>query len=95
MPIRTTYSSTCHLSKISDEVALNKEIVFITRRNAEAVALISASELARLIENSHLMRSPKNVQRLLAALKRALSRTENSSSVEDLKKEFGLGEKET
>ncbi len=96
MPVYTSYSKArANLAKLCDEVALNKEIVLITRRNAEDVALISASELASLIETTHLMRSPKNVQRLLAALNRALSRTENPSPVEDLKKEFGLGEKET
>ena len=96
MPVYTSYSKArANLAKLCDEAALNKEIVLITRRDGEDVALISASELASLIETTHLMRSPKNVQRLLAALNRALSRTENPSSVEDLKKEFGLDEKET
>ena len=96
MPLHTTYSKArANLAKLCDEVALNKEIVLITRRNAEDVALISASELASLIETTPLMRSPKNAQRLLTALNRALSRTEKPTSVEDLKKEFGLGEKES
>ncbi|MGE5352949.1 MAG: type II toxin-antitoxin system Phd/YefM family antitoxin [Acidobacteriota bacterium] len=47
------------------------EVVIITRRNAEPVALISASELSVLIETAHLLHSPKNAARLFSALERA------------------------
>ena len=94
MAIHTTYSKArANLAKLCNEVALNKEIVLINRRNAEDVALISASELSSLIETTHLLRSPKNARRLLTALNRAIARTEKPGSVEDLRNEFGLGKK--
>ena len=94
MAIHTSYSKArANLAKLCNEVALNKEIVLINRRNAEDVALISASELSSLIETTHLLRSPKNAIRLLTALNRAISRTEKPSLVDDLRKEFGLDKK--
>jgi len=94
MAIHTTYSKArANLAQLCNEVVLNKEIVLINRRNAEDVALISASELSSLIETTHLLRSPKNTKRLLDALNRALSRTEKPTLVEDLKREYGLDKK--
>lgn len=94
MAIHTSYSKArANLAKLLNEVSLNKEIVLINRRNAEDVALISASELSSLIETTHLLRSPKNAKRLLTALNRAVSRTQKPSSVDDLRKEFGLDKK--
>lgn len=96
MAIHTSYSKArANLAKLCNEVALNNEIVLINRRNAEDVALISASELSSLVETTHLLRSPKNAKRLLTALNRALSRTEKSSTVNDLRKELGLDKKAT
>jgi antitoxin YefM len=70
-------------------VAEDKEIVLINRRNAEDVALISASELSSLLESAHLLRSPRNAQRLLSALQRALDGDEKPKSIDELKKEIG------
>ena len=96
MAIHTSYSKArANLAQLCNEVALNKEIVIIKRRNAEDVALISASELSSLVETTHLLRSPKNARRLLTALNRAISRTEEPSTVDDLRKEFGLDKKAT
>ncbi len=95
MAIHTSYSKArANLAKLCDEVALNNEIVLINRRNADDVALISASELSSLLETTHLLRSPKNARRLLTALNRAMSRTEKPGSAEDLRREFGLDKKE-
>ncbi len=92
MAIHTTYSKArANLASLCNQVAENKEIALINRRNAEDVALISASELSGLLETAHLLRSPRNAQRLLTALNRALSRTETTQSVEELKRELGLG----
>ena len=93
MAIHTTYSKARdNLANLCNQAAENKEIVLITRRNAEDVALIAASELSSLLETAHLLRSPKNAQRLLTALNRALSRTEIPQSIEKLKQEIGLDE---
>jgi antitoxin YefM len=91
MPIQTTYSNAReHFASLWDEVINNREMVIIKRRGTEDVALISASELAGLLETSHLMRSPKNAKRLLAASERAMKKEGNPQSIEELKKEAGL-----
>lgn len=93
MAIHTTYSNArANLANLCNQVAENREIVLINRRNAEDVALIAASELSSLLETAHLLRSPKNAQRLLTALNRALSRTEIPQSIEEFKQEIGLDE---
>lgn len=62
----------------------------INRRGHEDVALISAAELSGLTETAHLLRSPKNAQRLLKALQRAQAATEKPDTVENLRKEMGV-----
>lgn len=94
MAIHTTYSQArANLANLCNKVSENKEIVLINRRHAEDVALISASELSSLMETAHLLRSPKNAQRLLTALNRALGRTEIPQSIEEFRREIGIDEK--
>ncbi len=91
MPIQTTYTNArSQFAKLWNEVIDNQEVVIIKRRGTEDVALISADELSSLLETSHLLRSPKNVKRLLQALERARSREGKSSSFESLRKEVGI-----
>jgi len=91
MAIQTTYTSArANLAKLLDRVTQDRETVIIERRGAEKVAMISASELSSLIETAHLLRSPKNAQRLLSALMRALERKTPSMSMTELRKEVGL-----
>jgi antitoxin YefM len=91
MPIQTTYTNArSHFAKLWDEVINNQEVIIIKRRGTEDVALISADELSGLLETSHLLRSPKNVKRLLQALERARSKEGNPSSLESLRKEVGF-----
>jgi antitoxin YefM len=92
MIIHTTYSNArTNLAKLLNKAADDKEIVLITRRNAEDVALISFSELSGLIETAHLLRSPKNAQRLLTSLNRALSGSEPVSTLNRLKEDLKIG----
>ena len=91
----TTYTQArTALASLCDEVASTREPVIIRRRNAEDVALVSADELASLLETAHLLRSPKNAQRLLTAINRAQSRELSPASVEELRRELGLVEEE-
>jgi antitoxin YefM len=93
MAIQTTYTKArANFAKLCNEVAQNREIVIINRRGNEDVALVSADELSSLIETAHLLRSPKNAQRLLAALNRARSRKLKPQSVAKLRREMGLEE---
>jgi antitoxin YefM len=93
MSIETTYThARAHFAELCDAAAEDREVVIIRRRNAEDVALIAADELSSLLETAHLLRSPKNAERLLSALARARSQTEKPQSVEALRRELGLGE---
>lgn len=95
MAIQTTYTDArANLAKLLDEVTQNRETVIIHRRGEEDVALIAASELAGLAETAHLLRSPKNAQRLLTALRRAQAGSEKPLSVAALRREVGVGEEE-
>ena len=80
-----------HLAALLDEVTEQRESVVITRRNGAPVALIAADELASLEETAHLLRSPANAQRLLAALERALEGATSPMTVDDLRLDSGLG----
>ena len=73
MAIQTTYShARQNLAKLLDEVTVNKETVVIKRRRREGVVMMSESDASSLLETAHLLRSPRNAKRLLAALGRAL-----------------------
>lgn len=91
MSIQTTYTDArAQFARLWDEVTDNREVIIIKRRGAEDVALISASELTGLLETSHLLRSPKNAERLLAAFERAMKQKGTPQKIEELKKEVGL-----
>jgi antitoxin YefM len=91
MAIETTYTlARANLAKLLDEVTGNRETVVIHRRGEEDVALIAASELASLTETAHLLRSPRNAERLLTALARARAGEGKPSSVDELRRELGL-----
>ena len=83
MAVETTYTGLrARLASVLDQVADDKEVVIVRRRGQNKdVALIPAAELAGLIETAHLLRSPKNAQRLLRALRRAEAGTGKPESV--------------
>jgi antitoxin YefM len=64
--------------------------VVIHRRGAESVALVSAEELASVLETAHLLRSPKNAARLLTALARARGENLETGTVAELRRAVGL-----
>lgn len=89
--LQTTYTNArANFAGLCDEVIENREIVLIRRRKGNSVAMIAADELQSLVESSHLMRSPKNAERLLSALERALKGADKASSVKSLRSEVGL-----
>jgi antitoxin YefM len=70
--IQTTYSQArANLAHFLDEVAENQQVVIVSRRGKEDVAMVSAPELESLIETAHLLRSSRNAERLASALQRA------------------------
>lgn len=95
MAIQTTYSKArANLASLLDRVVDDREIVIINRRGGEDVALVSVSELSSLLETAHLLRSPKNAQRLLTALNRATTKREKPQSVKQFRQEMGLDQEE-
>ena len=93
MTIEVSYSQARKkLASLLNEVTQDKEVVIINRRGGEPAALIAADELASLTEAVHLLRSPANAERLLAALARALKGEGNAMTIEELSAEVGLDE---
>ncbi|RRR74482.1 MAG: type II toxin-antitoxin system Phd/YefM family antitoxin [Candidatus Viridilinea halotolerans] len=93
MPIEKSFTEArTNFSSIMDEVIYNGESYIIQRRNGgEEVAVIAAHELRSLLETVHLLHSPINSTRLHAALARARQGTERAQSLEQLRREVGLG----
>ena len=79
------------LASVLDRVANDREVIIIRRKGDEKVAMLPADELAGLVETAHLLRSPKNAQRLLKALWRAVGRKGRPEPLEKLRREMGVG----
>jgi antitoxin YefM len=91
MPVDTTYTSLReNLAAVLDRVADDQEVVIVRRRGAKDVALIPADELASLMETAYLLRSPRNAQRLMEALRDARRGKGRRMSLEQLRREVGL-----
>jgi antitoxin YefM len=93
MPAETSYShARAHLAALCDEAISTREPIIIHRRGADDVALIAADELRGWMETAHLLRSPKNAERLLEAIAQARRENAPAESVADLRRELGFGE---
>jgi antitoxin YefM len=89
--LTTTYTNArTNLAEFLDKVTDDRELVVIQRRGHEDVVMISADELNSLLETVHLLRSPKNAERLLAALERARANAGTAQTIESFKTELGL-----
>ena len=86
-----TYSTARdHLAEVWDKTVSTREPVIVSRRGAESIVLVPLEEWEGLQETAHLLRSPANAQRLLAALNR-LDRGEGDIlSMESLERHSGL-----
>lgn len=92
MTTKMTYTrARAEFAKVCRRVAEDREIVVIARPKGGDVALISAEELTGLLETAHLLRSPKNAERLLTALGQALANAGEAQKLDELKQEVGLG----
>jgi antitoxin YefM len=91
MPTEVSYSyARQHLADLLNEAAEAQEPVIIKRRGREDMALLPAHELRSLEETAHLLRSPKNAQRLLTALQRALEGVVTPMTTRDLRSKVGF-----
>ena len=91
MAIETTYSAAReNLASLCNAATNDRELVIIHRRKGGDVALIAADELNGLLETAHLLRSPRNAQRLLTALNRARQETVTPQKLDALRADLGL-----
>ena len=88
----TTYTQLRQsLASVLNRVANDREVVIVRRKGERTVAMLPADELAGLMETAHLLRSPRNARRLLAALRRAAARKGKPQPLDKLGREMGLG----
>ena len=91
MAIQTTYThARASLATLLDQVTKNREVVIIQRRGEEDVAMITADELAGVLETAHLLRSPVNAKRLISAIDRVRKETGTPQTIDDLRSEVGF-----
>ena len=67
-----------NLAKTMEKVCDDHEPVVITRKNEQAVVMLSLEDFESLEETSYLLRSPKNVKRLLSSI----GQLENGEGIE-------------
>ena len=75
-----------NVASLWDRVVAEPEPVVIQRRGKEDVAMIPASELDALLKTAHLLRSPRNADRLL----RARGHAPEASTVDAVRADVGL-----
>lgn len=91
MSTTATYSHAReHLAKLWDEIEDSQDPIILRRRGHEDMAILPARELRSLQETAHLLRSPRNAARLLAALNRSKRSEGTEVDLESLAREFGL-----
>lgn len=98
MAVETTYTALREkLAGFLDQVVDDREVVFVRRRGARDVAILPADELSSLMETAHLLRSPKNAERLLEALAESKVRDKEpplgipaKDAVDELRRSVGL-----
>ena len=98
MAAETTYTELRqNLASCLNRVVDDREVLVVRRRGARDVAIIPADELAGLMETAHLLRSPKNAERLLQSLaesvandKKALPKQSAATALKELRRSVGL-----
>ena len=78
-----------NLATLLDEVASTREAVVIQRAGHPDVAMLPADELSSLMETAHLLRSPRNAERLLGALDRTRKGDGVPVTIEELRAQAG------
>ena len=90
--METTYTKLRdNLATVLDRVVDDQEVVYVRRRGARDVALVPARELESMMETAYLLQSPRNARRLRSAIARARKGEGRKMSVDQLRRELGLG----
>lgn len=71
MDIRSYTNVRQNLASVMDEVCAAHAPVVVTRQNAASVVMMSLEEFNAIEETLHLLRSPRNAERLLRSIARA------------------------
>lgn len=91
MATETTYTALReNLASYLDRVTDDSEVIVVKRRGARDVAILPADELAGLLETAHLLRSPKNAQRLLSSLREIKRGKRQAVTVATLRQSLGV-----
>ncbi len=86
-----TYSHLrANLADVWDKVEDTQEPVIVSRKGHQDIAILPADELASIQETAHLLRSPKNVRRLIEALTRAIEGKGVETNTSDLATRLGI-----
>lgn len=79
-------------AELWDQALREREPIRLTRRGADAVVLLAADEYDSLVETAHLLHSPANAARLLAALERAQAGNGTPRPLSELRAELERAE---
>ena len=78
------------MAEVWDQTVSTREPVIVSRRGSESIVMMPLEEWEGLQETAHLLRSPANARRLLAALNRLDSGKGDVLSLESLEMRVGL-----
>ena len=90
MSTRTYSTARDHLAEVWDKTVSTREPVIVSRRGAESIVMLPLEEWEGLQETAHLLRSPANARRLLAALNRLDTGEGDILSMESLERHSGI-----
>lgn len=87
----TTYSkSRAKFAQFWDRAVNHREIVRVRRRGQADIMIIAADELEELLETAYLLRSPRNGERLNAALREAREQFPGPMTADELRRKMGF-----
>ena len=89
--METTFSHLrAKLKSYCDQAVANRQSIRVRRRKGGDVVLMAADEFDSLAETAHLLSSPANAARLLAALARARQNKTKPMTLEELRAAVGI-----
>lgn len=87
----TTYAQARqNLKTLCDQVCADRQAVLVQRRRGGNVVILSEEDYQSLAETAHLLSSPKNAERLIAALQRDKSEKKVFKNIDALRYEVGI-----
>lgn len=94
MTIVTPSDVQLDFEELADEALDLGEPIFVRRPGKEGVAIIAEAELRSLIETAHVFGTRANARRILEALDSADRDDGKTMTIEELRRDLGLGDGE-